>query len=206
MRLSWVFAPVTSACSGSPPRSQSTWYLLPAFPRSVGEGPVSSPRRLARTLTLSTAARDQSSRPCWASRSSISRCNSCHTPICCHSRSRRQQVTPDPHPSSAGRAFQLIPALSTNTIPARAARSGTRGRPVRPRLGLRGFGSSGSTSSHSSSLTNRSTQDRLAIAEHDQRPVQIHTGPTRRLLQRRLRWTAPAPFWVQRREPLLDER
>ncbi|GAA4539220.1 hypothetical protein GCM10023175_10210 [Pseudonocardia xishanensis] len=36
--------------------------MLPAFPRSVGDGPVASPRRFARTLTLPTAAREQSSR------------------------------------------------------------------------------------------------------------------------------------------------
>jgi len=80
----------------------------------------------------------------------------------------------------------MIPLLSTNTIPASAARSGTRGRPVRPRLVLRGFGSNGSTSSHSSSLTNRSTQDRLDIDRHDQQAAVIHTGPTHRLLKRRL--------------------
>src|SRR5690606_12068172 len=118
--------------------------------------------------------------------SSTTRCKRGHTPASCHCRSRRQQVTPDLHPSSWGRSFQMIPLLSTNTIPASAARSGTRGRPVRPRLVLRGFGSNGSTSSHSSSLTNRSTQDRLDIDRHDQQAAVIHTGPTHRLLKRRL--------------------
>src|SRR5690242_9112873 len=194
MRLSWVLAPVTRACSGSPLRSHSTWYLLPAFPRSVGDGPVASPRRLARTLTLSTAARDQSSRSCWASRSSTTRCSCCHTPACCHSRSRRQHVTPEPHPSSWGSSFQLIPLLSTNTIPASAARSGTRGRPVRPRLTRTGRGIRGCTSSHSSSLTNRSRQDRPATDDDDQQCAQPHPGPTRRLLKRCLILLREAPL------------
>jgi hypothetical protein len=85
-----------------------------------------------------------------------------------------------------GSSFQLIPVLSTNTIPASAARSGTRGRPIRPRLTRTGRGSSGCTSSQSSSLTNRSTQDRPATDGDDQQRAQPHPGPTRQLLKRRL--------------------
>ena len=129
---------------------------------------------------------DQSSRSCWASRSSTARCSRCHTPACCHSRSRRQQVTPDPQPNSWGRSFQLIPVRSTNMIPASAARSGTRGRPLRPRFPLACGGSSGSTSAHSSSLTNRSTQDRFTIDGDHRERAMLHTGPTRRLLKRPL--------------------
>jgi cytochrome P450/NADPH-cytochrome P450 reductase len=76
-------------------RSHNTWYFVPALPRSVGLGPVSSPLRFARTLTLSTAARDQSSRSCWPSRSRTARCSRSHTPARCHCRNRRQQVTPE---------------------------------------------------------------------------------------------------------------
>jgi hypothetical protein len=43
MVLSWAFTPVISACSGSPLRSHSTWYFLPALPRSVGLGPPAGP-------------------------------------------------------------------------------------------------------------------------------------------------------------------
>src|SRR3712207_1084681 len=42
-RLSCRFAAETSTLSGSPSASTSRWYLLPALPRSVGFGPVSSP-------------------------------------------------------------------------------------------------------------------------------------------------------------------
>src|ERR1700754_1000105 len=59
MVLSWALAALITASNGRPLRSHSTWYLVPALPRSVGLGPVSSPLRLARTLTLSIAARDQ---------------------------------------------------------------------------------------------------------------------------------------------------
>ena len=64
-------------------------------------------------------------------RRSSSRCNVSQTPASCHSRRRRQQVTPEPQPSSGGRSSQPIPVRSTNSIPLRAARSGTRGRPPR---------------------------------------------------------------------------
>src|SRR5215218_9648616 len=35
-------------------RDRHAWYLVPALPRSVGLGPVSSPPRLARTEQLSS--------------------------------------------------------------------------------------------------------------------------------------------------------
>jgi hypothetical protein len=71
-----------------------------------------------------------------------------------------------------------MPVLSTNTIPASTARSDTRGRPVRPRrAGGRG-GISGSISSHSSSLTIRSTQDRLGTTVEDHHAHQLDHAPT----------------------------
>jgi hypothetical protein len=55
-------------------------------------------------------------------------------------------VTPDPHPSSLGTKRQGMPVRRTYTIPAKQARSGTRGRPP---LGLGGSGGkSGWTSLH----------------------------------------------------------
>ncbi|MGF6735875.1 hypothetical protein OKW50_008048 [Paraburkholderia youngii] len=78
-------------------------------------------------------------------------CNRSHTPACCQSRSLRQQLTPEPHPISAGKSRHRIPVLSTNRMPVSAARSGTGLRPGY--LKRRGFagGSSGSISVHSSS-------------------------------------------------------
>lgn len=54
---------------------------------------------------------------------------SSHTPACCQSRSLRQQVIPEPHPSSCGKSSQPIPVLSTNRMPFKAALSGRRFRP-----------------------------------------------------------------------------
>jgi hypothetical protein len=58
------------------------------------------PPRLARTLMVSTLARDQSSRPCVPSRSKISKWSRSNTPALAHSVSRRQQVAGEPQPSS----------------------------------------------------------------------------------------------------------
>src|SRR4051794_34730309 len=53
-RVSWTLAAEGTAPSGMPSVATTTWYLVPALPRSVGLGPVSSPPRLARTEQLST--------------------------------------------------------------------------------------------------------------------------------------------------------
>src|SRR3954466_9731790 len=53
-RVSWTLAAEGTAPSGRPSVATTTWYLVPALPRSVGLGPVSSPPRLARTEQLST--------------------------------------------------------------------------------------------------------------------------------------------------------
>jgi len=77
----------------------------------------------------STTARDQSILSASRNLASIVSCSRCQTPCCCHSRSRRQQVIPDPQPSSCGRCSQPIPVLSTNTIPVKTRRSSIRLRP-----------------------------------------------------------------------------
>jgi hypothetical protein len=102
----------------------------------------------ARMLELSTTARDQSMAPAWWNASSSARWIFFHVPAACQSLSRRQQVIPDPQPISVGRYSHGQPLISTKMIPVRAARSATRGRPVRwgePR------GRCGSISSHSAS-------------------------------------------------------
>ena len=98
------------------------------------------------TEQLSTTARDQS---IWSRRASQSRSAKwikSHTPACCQSRTRRQHVIPDPHPSSCGSICHGMPLRRTNRIPVRHARSGTRGRPPFGRWG--GAGKNGSTRSH----------------------------------------------------------
>ena len=52
--MSWTLAAEGMAPSGRPSVATTTWYLVPALPRSVGLGPVSSPPCLARTEQLST--------------------------------------------------------------------------------------------------------------------------------------------------------
>jgi hypothetical protein len=59
----------------------------------------------------------------------MARCNFFHTPRRCHSRGRRQHVTPEPYPSSVGSSFRGMPARSTYRIPFSVARSSTQGRP-----------------------------------------------------------------------------
>ena len=107
---------------------------------------------MAGVLAESKEARDQSIWSASPNRSSNARCRCAHTPASCHSWRRRQQVTPLPQPISRGSISQGMPLFSTKMMPARAARSSTRGLPP---LGLGGSGGkSGSTISQSSSLTN----------------------------------------------------
>ena len=73
------------------------------------------------------------------------------TPATCQSRSRRQQLIPDPQPISAGSISQGRPDFSTNKMPVSAARSESRGRPP---FGFgRSRGSSGSIAAQRSSGT-----------------------------------------------------
>ena len=120
--------------------------VLAARARAIrGVGTGLGPPFTARMLELSTTARDQSIAPAWWNAASSARWIFCHAPAACQSRSRRQQVIPDPQPISLGRYSQGQPLISTKMIPVRAARSGTRGRPVfcpEPRA------SCGSISSH----------------------------------------------------------
>ena len=53
----------------------------------------------------------------------------CQVPACCQACRRRQQLMPLPQPSSRGRYSQGKPALRTNRMPVKAARSSMRGRP-----------------------------------------------------------------------------
>jgi hypothetical protein len=106
----------------------------------------------ACTWLPSTIARDHSISPAACSFASNSACNFSHTPARCHPSSRRQQVNPEPKPSSCGRCIHGIPVCSTNRIPDSACRSDNRFRPgFRTRRVT--FGNNGSTSPHNSSLT-----------------------------------------------------
>lgn len=93
-----------------------------------GAGLLAPP--LARTCELSTTARDQSIWPASCNSSSRTWCSRCQTPASFHSKRRRQHVIPHPQPISCGKSSHGIPVFNTNKIPVKAARSGTRGRPV----------------------------------------------------------------------------
>jgi len=110
-------------------------------PRTSSIGRI-RPRRppfpTARMLEESAEARFQSSRSAPLSLSSRTWWSLSHTPAWCQSRSRRQQVIPEPHPISKGRSSQGMPVLKTKRIPVRHLRFSTG---LRPGLRLRrGFG------------------------------------------------------------------
>ena len=122
-------------------RSRAIGWVWPSF----------WPAPTARIDDESTAAREKSIWSAARSFASSSSCKRSHTPAACQSRSRRQHVTPEPHPISAGRSRQRSPVLRTNKIPVSAARFETGRRPgFFSRRGL-GGGSNGSISAHNSS-------------------------------------------------------
>jgi hypothetical protein len=127
--------------------------LRPVLPAIRGVWAGFLPPKRARTEQLSMTAQDKSTSP--AAPSSLRKTFQIfsQTPASCQSRSRRQQVMPQPHPISGGRYSQGQPLLRMKRIPVRHARSETRGRPPF------GFGDSGGNKgrirSHSSSDNNR---------------------------------------------------
>ena len=88
---------------------------------------VAAPPALAGRLAASSEHRLQSISPALPSRSSSAWWNACQMPASCQSRSRRQQVMPEPQPISCGSISQGMPLFSTNRMPVRAARSSTAG-------------------------------------------------------------------------------
>ncbi len=106
----------------------------------------------ARTEELSATARAKSSLSAWRNFASNTRCNRSQTPACCQSRSRRQQVIPEPHPISLGSISQGIPDCSTNRIPVSIRRSESGRRPGY-RLRRRRRGNRGSITAHHRSST-----------------------------------------------------
>ena len=111
---------------------------------------------------MSATARDQSIFPAAFSLARRTAWSLSHTPASFQSRSRLQQLIPDPHPISAGRYSHGLPVFSTNRIPVSACRSEIGSRPIgTPRRLRRGsrFGSRGSISPH-----NLSSNTGLAMA------------------------------------------
>jgi len=126
--------------------------VLRTGPRTIyGVRPSFWPAPIARTEDESTITRDKSIWPAARNSASSSSCNRSHTPASCQSRRRRQQVTPEPQPISAGGSRQRSPVRNTNTMPLNAARSGTGLRPGYFSRRAFGCGSKGSIRFHNSS-------------------------------------------------------
>jgi hypothetical protein len=122
-----------------------------------------APPKTARTELLSTTARDQSICPERASQSSKTKWRSCQIPRSCQSRSRRQQLIPEPQPISCGSISQGIPLRRTNTMPVRHALSAKRALPP---LGFAlATGINGSTSFHNASGKNSTVIGQLLAVE-----------------------------------------
>jgi hypothetical protein len=153
---------VVTVAAGEGDRQRDTAGVGDQVVLGTGPGPVHrgrpgvAPPLSARTCEASTAHRPRSSLPAARSSASSTSCSAGQTPAAVQSRSRRQHVTPEQPHTLGGSWFQAIPVLSTNTIPASAARSSARLRPgYRYRRG--GWaGSSGATRSHSPSGTRSS--------------------------------------------------
>jgi hypothetical protein len=130
---SWVTSlrlpPVNVAASGSPLASTIRWCLEPVRPRSTGEGPVRAPLKSADVAGVHDGARP------------VQPADRVQAP-------QQLAVQPLPHagglplaqppPRGDARATDLgrnqpprDPRAQTNTIAVNAARSATRGRPVR---------------------------------------------------------------------------
>jgi hypothetical protein len=103
--------------------------LRARFAAIRGVGPGLRPPFWAGMLAESMPARLPS---IWAAaprRSNRARWRRCQTPAACQSHRRRQQVIPEPQPSSRGSISQGMPDFKTNTRSVRQARAGMRGRP-----------------------------------------------------------------------------
>ena len=113
------------------------------FAAQLGPGRLDSvPSAAPKNCPDRTAVHDgprQSISPQRASQSSKEKWISCQMPASCQSRKRRQQVMPEPQPSSCGSISHGTPLRSTKRIPVKQARSGKRGLPP---LGLRDEGGS----------------------------------------------------------------
>src|SRR5205814_9021628 len=95
--------------------------------RRIGAGV--RPPKTARTLALSMRARSRLTVPAFPRVVSKRAWSFDQTERRVHAANRRQQVLPLPQFISVGKACQGIPVLSTKTIPAKASRCWTGGRP-----------------------------------------------------------------------------
>ena len=110
------------------------------------------PAPWARMEELSTMAQEKSSLSAPLNWLSSTWCSRSHTRALCHALRRRQQVMPDPQPSSLGSISQGMPERETNRMPFNTLRLHNGSLPV-CRLRRRFFGKSGSICDYSPSST-----------------------------------------------------
>jgi len=153
-------------------------------PRLTAIGWVRSsffPPRSARMEELSAMARARSNRPRWRNSASRTACSRVQTRARCQRTRRRQHVLPDPQPISLGSICHGSPLRKTKRIPVKAARSGTRGRPIALNRRRGGLGNRGSMRLHKASSINRwARRDRLpaghATVPSSPRKYKIHVS------------------------------
>ncbi len=148
---------VVTVCAGQDDRDRRAVRIggdavLGTWSRAIG-GVRSCfwPASIARTEEESMTTREKSMRSTARSFASRTSCNRSHTPALCQSRSRRQQLTPEPQPISAGSSFHRMPLLNTNRMPVSAPRFDAGMRPGYRNRRRLAAGRSGSISAHSSS-------------------------------------------------------
>src|SRR3954454_2354210 len=129
-RVSWTLAGEGTTPGGTPSVEATMWYLVPALPRSVGLGPVSSPPRLARTEQLSTTtsqeatsgpARTIRTRATWTRRSRA---------VAPQPSKRRRRVEPQARPAAARSSRHCTPSRTKNRKVSTTLIVGRGGRPV----------------------------------------------------------------------------
>lgn len=123
----------------------------PDFPSVGGIATGLGPPFGAGMADPSSATRSHCRRSSRWSASSRARHARAHTPAACQATNRRQQLTPEPQPSSFGSAPHGRPWRNTKRMPVRACRSGIGGRPPRHLARRLRFGRCGSITPHSSS-------------------------------------------------------
>jgi hypothetical protein len=120
----------------------------------------------AATAEPSSATRSHCTRSSRWSASSNARQTLGHTPACCQATSRRQHVVPEPQPSSRGSSLHGTACRNTNSIPVRAARSSTRGRPPRRFPRRLCFGKCGAIIAHNSSESSSAMHTYIKLSAH----------------------------------------
>src|SRR3954466_6231081 len=129
-RVSWTLAAEGTTPRGMPSVATTTWYLVPALPRSVGLGPVSSPPCLARTEQLSTTTSQEATsgpertirtRAVWTCRSKA---------VALQLSRRRRKVEPQARPAAARTSRHCTPSRTKKRSVSTTLIVGIGGRPV----------------------------------------------------------------------------